>query len=382
MLNLLLLFCSVASAVSSLSGSASFGYYRDDQQNAHVPLVYSFSYSAIHTHGVETSLDFFLNNDFTVNQWQVNASQALVLIPLSQKTKSRVQLGRQLFLEGFDLSLLDGLQAPLYWSSTGGLWLYGGNARVLDLHDSTSSTISGFSIFQEVLDFNTRLGYNLSGKYAYGNLSKAFDSIPTSPSFLTKHEWDQNTNSWTQSFNEIQFSIFALSHSLRNPRKLTSNANTFVYYVLAQSAQETSQASARFDLTNNVSVQAFTRWLRYKSGAQMEMAYQQELMLSIQLNEKNILSPVFGHILGYGGELWDTGFLLQSQITEKTSLRNEVSAAYLNKVNNILGWAYQVRSGVNYELADRWLSSVWVEAERNHLFIFDARILANVTYFN
>ncbi|MBK9294993.1 MAG: hypothetical protein IPM57_11240 [Oligoflexia bacterium] len=383
---LISLLCSQSLAISSINSTASFGYFRDEQQNAHVPLIYSFNYVGLDANGNQAYLDFFVNNDFMQSQWQVNASQASLVFPLSKKTKSRVQLGRQLFLEGFDLYLLDGIQLPLYWSATGGVWFYGGNLKVLDLLDSTSSTLAGLSVFEQLYNFNLRAGYT-NKQFGFGSISKVFDDIVFSPFILTKQEYDQNSNSWSQSLNELGLSLtndfyLTLTHSLRNPRTLSSNANNFVYYVLSQSAQEMYQAGIQYNIFTNLDLQLLSRTLRYKTGTQMESAYQQEFSLSWAINTKNILSPVLGHILGYGGELWDTGVLLKSELSEKTSLKNELSAAYLNKVNNITGWAYQVRSGINYELAYRWLSSVWVEVERNHLFIFDARILASVTYFN
>src|ERR1039457_3374202 len=163
-LNTLILLCSAigillpfgqASAVVSVSTSGTMGYYRDSNQQGHLPLYYNISYSGTHTNGAESSLDLILNNDFTQNNWSVIPSQVMIVYPLSDGfspwRRSRVQIGRQFFTEGFDISLLDGIQLPVYWSQSGGLWFYGGNTHVMDLQDFGSTPLVGGSVFEEIL---------------------------------------------------------------------------------------------------------------------------------------------------------------------------------------------------------------------------------------
>ena len=398
LVGLVALSASSSFAFATFNTSASTGYYRDDQQNPHLPLIYSFSYNGVTSKRVETSVDFFMSNDFYQNQWSVTPSQAMVVVPLSEGLSdapyksSRVQLGRQLFLDGFDISILDGLQLPIYWSRHGGFWLYGGNAHVLDLLDSTAAPLAGGSIFQEVEGFQLRGGYGarqnqLTERYSYGSVMRNFENIWLSPTLLSKLEYDLNNNSWSQSLNQLQLNprsdvSLSLSHSNLKPRKLTTDQNQFVYYILSQSAQETEQLSLQFQATQEISMQAFGRIMRFNTDLQMETANQQEISLTWILSRYNNITPVVGHIQGYGGELLDTGVRLKSNISELTTLTNELSAAYLSKINNIVGWAYQIRSGLSYNLGARWVSTAWLELERNHLFLIDARVVANVTYFN
>ncbi|MBI2646111.1 MAG: hypothetical protein HYW85_03635, partial [Deltaproteobacteria bacterium] len=119
-------------AMTSSQTTLSSGFYRDATQRAHMP-VYLY-WNGIHTSnkGIETWVDLGVNNTVVFDAWKFYLYGATVSLPFSSGfedapyRKTQIQLGRQLYLEGFEVGLLDGVQFPFYWSSSGGGRLLGG----------------------------------------------------------------------------------------------------------------------------------------------------------------------------------------------------------------------------------------------------------------
>lgn len=392
-----LLFCvQEAHGTISISTSATMGYYRDSANQGHVPLYYNLGYSGEHGDGVESSFDLILNNDFSDNNWSVIPSQALLVYPLSKgfsaTRRSRIQIGRQFFAEGFDLCLLDGAQLPIYWSKGGGLWFYGGNSHVMDLLDPGSSPLAGGTVFQEILGTEVKLGYSgrgnsLSERVYSGSLFRQWDDFFLSPQLIVKGELSDSTGQVSQSLEELllspadNFSV-SFGYSLRQPRPIHPNQSLFLYRVIALSAQQTGELSANWQMTKDLSLQALGRLLQYNSGYQTENGSQFEGSISWLMTPHQSVSPFFDHIRSYGGELWDSGLLYKFKASDTTDYRLETAAAYFNKVNNIIGWAYDLRTGLNFQLASRLSAMTWIELESNPLYEFDGRVIANVTFFD
>ena len=124
-----------ASASVSLKSTLSTGYYRDAEQDSHVPAYLYWNFNHVAKNGIETFLNVGLNNAVMEDLWRIYVYEAMLSFPIWQGFEdapyrtSRLQVGRQLFYEGFELSLLDGLQLPFYWSQTGGMTLAAGSAN-------------------------------------------------------------------------------------------------------------------------------------------------------------------------------------------------------------------------------------------------------------
>lgn len=381
--------------MATFSTTGSLGVYRDDNEQSHYPMYYSFSYSGFHSNGIESRVDMIMNNDFSINEWHVMPSQAQVIVPLTQGyvsapyRQTRIEAGRSLFAEGFDLALLDGAKVPFYWSEKGGGTLYGGWARTLDLYEDASSPISGLSLFQDVYGYFLKAGLSahregFDQKYIDSLVFKQWD-VWLSPAAMYKLETDVVTG-FNQSLTELtltpmdSFSV-TLQHSLRNPRRVAENEDVFLYKILATSPVEVVQGAFNLEITEALDWQVILSNMRYKSGALYSNGDEQETNLQWRINSRQSLSPVFRHLKSYGGELWDSGLNYQVMMTDRTRLKLDLAAAYFNKINGIHAWAYQARNGIEFLLGPNFSTMTWVEVERNHLYAFDARVYANVTYF-
>lgn len=388
---------SQARAVVSLSTSATAGYYRDSRQDAHIPLFTQLSYTGLHAGGIESHLDLSLNNDFYENVWKAYPTQASIVFPISggfreaPYRKSRVQLGRQLLAESFDLVLFDGAQAPIYWSSSGGIWPYAGTAHVLDSSEPVGFTLMGVSAFQDVLGFRFRGGYSSGGKNfdsqtAYGSLFAVGETLPLTPQFLIKGEWDVAETEFHQGLADLDLTLaeglsVSARHSHRKPRRIHIEDNYFLFRALAFSPVEMQQAGAALDFSDSVRLELLYNHLRFRAGQTQELGDQQAATLTWQLSPRTSLIPTFHHTDGYGGELWDGGMRLRTALSDFSTLQSEVSAANFDRINRISGWAYQTRNGMEWELGPRLTTGAWVEFERNHLYDFDARIFGNVAFY-
>lgn len=400
----MLLFCGVclaprpAFALFSLYSKTTLGFYRDSDQRAHYPLYYGFHFTGVHAGEAETQADLSLSNDLSGTDWKILPSQLLVSIPLADSfaeapyRRTRLQLGRQFFAESFELTLLDGVQVPFYWTASSGCLIYGGSLRTTDLVDTWSTPLGGVTVFSEVLGAKARAGLSARGtgfaeQAVYASVLRPFATVPLSPTVLVKGEMTPGNEGGSQFLGELQFVpadgfVAGLSHSIRSPKRTSSGTQQTLYQMLASSAQRTEQVWLNWEPAPSWNVQALVRSLGYNSGFREETGSQQELSLTWTLDASQAISPVFGHLSGYGGELWDAGVRYQRKVSERFEFLTELSAARLDKINAIQGWAYQLRGNVHFIPAQRMATDLWVEVDRNPLFDFDARVIGSVTFFH
>ena len=68
-------------------------------------------------------------------------------------------------------------------------------------------------------------------------------------------------------------------------------------------------------------------------------------------------------------------------LTHTITFETEADVAHIDKINGINGWAYHDRSGFDFSPLPQLLTRALVEFESNHIFSFDARLAAYVSYF-
>src|SRR3989338_3807445 len=123
---LLLLVPPSGLAMTSSQTTLSSGFYRDATQQSHMPIYLYWNGTHTSDKGIETFIDLGVNNTVVLDAWEFYVYGATVSVPLASGfeeapyRKSQLQLGRQLYLEGFEVGLLDGAQLPFYFSSSGG----------------------------------------------------------------------------------------------------------------------------------------------------------------------------------------------------------------------------------------------------------------------
>lgn len=389
---------SSAEALTTLQTSTSVGFYRDYRQSAHYPVYHTWSMHGFYDSGVETSFDFLLNNDFAVNQWTFFPTHAEISAPIgrrwSPERQSRVRLGRQLFTEGFDLSLLDGVQAPIYWSTTGGVMPFAGALKSPDMDQPNESNapIVGFAVWERVFDFQIRAGYtareqDLANRYVHAGLVRQWDSWLWSPQILLKEEWHADDLTFNQSSSELSLALspsldFRVGYANLQPRPLSPNqASNFVYRYFAISPTELVNGDFTWQVGTASKISLGAQRAFYNSGFQNEVADRQDLGASFEIAQGQWLAPSFTHMTTYGGQIHDLGLRYTIDLSTNSGCNLEYDFAYVDKVNGIHGWVQHARTSYETRIASRAKAMFSLEAERNHYFEFDVRTMAYVTNY-
>lgn len=393
----LFLSCYVE-AYTSFESSLEFGYYRDIQKKAHGPLLYRMSYLGFHEGSQQSEIEVSLYNDFGVNQWRPILSKALYIYPLDQGfesepyRKSRIQVGRQLLTEGFDFYLLDGVTMPYYLRRDLSIQFFLGQTQDMDLSEALFDAIYGVGVTKQYSDFMLKASSYSKGDLPLGSylMTQAqweLAGVGFHPLLLSKWEWDFKNSFAPQSLNGIDLTIneglfVYLQHSHRNPRSvLSSRPDIYIYEDFAKSYSENKEIGFKKNIHTDLQVQGLMRELRFKSGREFETGTQEEVYFNYMISSQSLLTPSLSHFRSPGGELWDVSLEFQTQPTDLTKWYSDLSIAYMNKINQIQSWLYQVRSGYEARVGRRWTAGLWGELERNHIFTFDARIKGNAVYF-
>ena len=394
-----LLTCSSAQAWVSFTGNGTLGFYRDIDQRPHYPVYYTMGYSGQYGTRVETNASLGLSREFPDGTWRFVPALATVDVQLNSgaEWRSRARLGRQFWIEGFDVALLDGARAPFRWSATGEVAAYGGILRGLDLRDSTSAPILGVSVHEQVAQVSLHGGFSgrgdsLTQKRIQAGASRGFDEWPGQPLVAAQGEWGIEGQGLQQSAIELTVTpvenlSVSLGHSERLPNVFVRTESLSVYSYFASSAQRTEQVLLAWSRSaqSEFRIQAMGRAFAYSMGTSSARGDQEELSASFPISQGRpsfgYLSPIVGRISGYGGELWDLGLGYHRPITDSIWLRCEAAVAHLSKINSITGWAYHLKNEIQLQLSERASLALWVELERNHRFDFDSRAIASVTFF-
>ena len=125
-------------AVTTSETTISGGYYSDIAKKLHSTVYLDWEFSNIQENGLETFSMIGLQNDFYDNDWMLKPYLLYLTYPLSvgyedrPSYKSKIQVGRQLLTEGFEIEILDGIYLPYYLSHDLKVWLYGGVVHIPD----------------------------------------------------------------------------------------------------------------------------------------------------------------------------------------------------------------------------------------------------------
>lgn len=348
--------------------------------------------------GVETTVDLNLNNDINQNQWGLFPIQAYVTVPLSKPPQllayhqSRVQFGRQLLTEGFELAILDGVQVPYYWSPSGGVWFFAGGDHVLEDNElNFVAQIYGASVFEEFAGVMAKAGYvekNQTGanqNLVHGQLMRGFD-LPLSPVFLLKGQLDMaDLSRANQAITELQLTpsnqtALIFNYNVRDVNQLYYGNEATIYHLFAITPVKSYDASLSWSPSWNTSIGTTFKHLTYLSQAGNELAYEASLY-SIHRFRYSSLSPIVSFIYSYGLPTYDFGGKYKISINNTVAFETEADVAKIDKINGINGWAYHDRSGFDFSPLPQLLAKTLLELESNSIFSFDARVALYVSYF-
>ncbi|MBL6988611.1 MAG: hypothetical protein ISR65_02490 [Bacteriovoracaceae bacterium] len=405
LLSIFVLLPRFAYAIISVQTTASSGYYKDINQQEHVSMFLNWRVNHIHQSGIETVLDFGLDNNFIRDKWAIYPYQLYVTYPLSNGFahapfyRSRIQLGRQLLTEGFELDVIDGAVIPYYFTPEFGIKIFAGGVHIPEETNLTfEDQIYGTSIFLKKWDTLIRFGpiikqSKVNGGYngtyqAFLSLAKTWDHLYLSPTLLLKDQWDIEYVKHDQALAELQLSrkrnFLALSYTSRRLESNFLKDRSFIFKLFSISAGKTASISYLYDwpIQDNVRLQINAKAMKvdYISPKGEETGDKEELSANLWFDKINI-APVITRISSYGGELWDFGCVFKYAFNPEMVLRVEGDALWVDKINGIKGWAYNVRSGLDFDILPRFRTNLLVEVQRNHLFEFDVRAIAYVTHF-
>ncbi len=398
---LLLLVSPVGFSFTSSQTTLSSGFYRDSTQQSHMP-VYLY-WNAAHTseNGIETFIDFGVNNTVVLDAWKFYVYEATLSFPLASGfedapyRKSQIQLGRQLYLEGFEIGLLDGVQLPFYWSSSGGGRLLGGGLHTLESRKvDFSSQIYGLTLHETLLGIEAKGGYifNKKGGESFhlplASLKKTWEGAPLTPTFFVKGQWEVGNlshPSFDQGAGELLLQPFStvlwtngILYQERN-RMLNSDGE-FLYGLFATSPQKTFYTSLAWSPFKTFTIETAFKGMRYDSQTKRQSAEQESIFLSWVYEDFSVGFPL-SHLHSYGGQVLRGGAEFKKFLNRWTKLRLEADVADIRKLNGISAFAYHGRGGIDFRFSPKILVSALSEVERNHLFEMDARAIVYVSHY-
>lgn len=355
----------------------------------------SLKASSLFSGGWEADFDLILNNDLAFSNWKFMSSHAMLSIPVGSTEgfpfgRSRVQVGRQLFLGPFEFALLDGVQAPLFLSKTSGIKFASGWLHPTDLSEPLGIPVVGAEFWENFFGFDTRVGLlgreaGLTERTIWGSLYREFSSWTWAPGLLLKGEidpWQGNPQSLVEiTVNPFNGLFLSGAFSYRKPRRVLANENFFLYSMLAQTSQRTWETTARYQIFEDWELSGGARWLFYGSGYSNESGNQQDLTLTWTRPSFRLSVPSFTHTQSFGGDLYDVGASYWLALTDHWALDSQAAVARYSKINGISGWAAHARAGLEWQTTRKLAMTLWGELERNHQFNLDARAIFNVRYF-
>lgn len=386
-------------AFTNIQTSTSVGLFNDYKKTRHYQIFHSWSIKGFYSNGAESSLEFYLNNDFSQNQWSVYPTQANLRFPifnseLNSSTRSEVRLGRQLYTEGFDLAILDGVQIPMWWSAHGGLMPIFGYLRSTDFDqaETDSRPLVGLVLWDSFKDISVRAGatarqQDLKNKNIFASAQYQFENLIWLPAIFARGEWLAETMDFNQSSSELMLHFSdsldgRIAYANLDPRPINELSEAqYVYRLFSISPTETVMSDLTWAKSDDVVLTASVENSFYNSGFQDETANSQSLTLDYQLASGHWISPSATVMKSYGGEVKDFGIRYTSDLSTTTKLVSEFDVAYLKKINQIEGWAQHLRNTFETHIWDRAKVGFAVELERNHYYIFDARAQVYVTNY-
>ena len=203
LMGLFILYPNKIDALTTFQTTLSSGYYKNIEQADNITLFYNLKLNELHSTGVETFIEMDLNNHFIEDKWKVYPYQFYVTVPFNNGFdsapfhNSRIQIGRQLLTEGFEINILNGLVYRNYWTPDLGIVFFGGSLDTLGNNKiSTTDQITGSSFFFKKWDSNFQLGplmkKNESESRYFGNLSfmRSWNFLPLTPLLMLKGQWD------------------------------------------------------------------------------------------------------------------------------------------------------------------------------------------------
>lgn len=386
-------------ALVSLKSTVSTGFYRDAEQEAHTPTYFYWDFSHATQNKIETFLNFGVNNAVMEDWWRIYVYQAMLSIPLWQGFEeapyraSRLQVGRQLFFEGFELGLLDGLQAPLYWSKSGGVTLAAGGINAVNTHKiKFDSQIYGGTVHETFWGALWKAGYflNTQVRNAEQNLIessvlKTWNHFFWHPMVFLRGQLNLPLTPWYQGAAELQWvpletMTLNISSEVLRPNRIIPEDETFIYRMFATSTEKSYRFSTAWRPQKEFQTELGYRYITFESQAGDEDAHRIDYSVDTIISDFNVGGYV-GYVTSYGGEVTHGGIKTLKSLGHTAKVRLEGSAAWIDKINQIQGWAYHGRGGMDFRLASRFIVSALAEIERNHLFDIDARAVFYVSHY-
>ncbi|HAR42976.1 MAG TPA: hypothetical protein DCS07_10170 [Bdellovibrionales bacterium] len=400
-----------ANALISSEATLSGGYYQDSSERSQTPVFFYWNLNHTAANGIETYFDLGANNNLLENRWGFYLYQGYFTIPFSSgfetapSKKSRIQLGRQLLTEGFEMDILDGVQVPFYWSENGGVNLHGGASYFMqqDRYD-THSQIYGATAHQKLFGGMWKGGYlhktksfdtpaiptapSFNENYAHASVMYSFERLPFHPFLLAKSQWNLQSRTYDQGYGELSFyprdSVsFGATYSKRQPSALDALDTLLVFRIFSISPVFSTGGFITFTPKEDLRFQANLRHSLYSSPAGAESGDEQELTAT-WLHGRATWIPGVAHVKSYGGEFWEPSLTFRFDFTNTASLRVQGAIADIKKINGIQAKAYSGRAGMDFRplptLAPRLSALVLGEAESNHIFKVDGRVIAFLSY--
>ena len=387
-------------ALLSSEVSLSGGYYQTYSGQNRYPVFFYWNLSDQFFKGYDFYFDVGINNNLVDNTWGFYAYQAFINIPIGQGfeeapyRRSRIQLGRQLLTEGFEFSLLDGIYAPYYWNATGGATVFAGANYALGSNLSDfSSKIAGAVLHQDVLQLHLKGGLISKNKigqgsshFAFASLNQDFENTWSKPSFAVKGQYNLSQRSLDQGLASLEFSLSKYltlgGNWTQRGRNALDPADVFtIYRLFALSTVRSASAYATLKLGDDTRLSYTDRSAFYDTPGGNQTGREQELSAS-WLNARTTINPSLVHIGSYGGDYYGATLGMRMELKDRVSgIRGNVGAAKITKLNSMDSWAYDFQLGLEYKLASKVMALGMLEIQRNHIYEFDARMIAYLSYF-
>ncbi|PIP93367.1 MAG: hypothetical protein COW00_20355 [Bdellovibrio sp. CG12_big_fil_rev_8_21_14_0_65_39_13] len=388
-ISLILNLFNGAHAYVSSQTTFSTGAYRDYAEKNQFLTTLDWQFSSLHIGGSEFYSDLGINNNLERGEWNLYPQQLHLTLPLFQ---AKVKVGRQVWSEALDYSLMDGivLAVPIHHHLK--FVSYAGGLTHLEQTNEliTNEQVYGGTLKWSQEQFRLNVGQlaryqdNKSTSVGY---AQALYSIPDFYQSLLLGEMRFNqsrgrSEKWTAMIETHPFEKLASSYTYLGTRPdLSMPTKQSIWYRLTSSStQSAHQFNQSLQITKEHGLTLSLRRILFTSRTKEERGSKAELAWDWIVLDRR-LDTHLTYLKSFGGEMVSLGLNGSQFMTTSWSINSGVEVSDFKKINGISTHAYELRTGLKKSWSRSFETQLSMEFERNHYYALDMRAMLYVSHF-
>lgn len=387
--SLILNLFNCAHAYVSSQTTISSGAYRDYAENGQFLATLDWQFSSLNLGGSEFYSDLGINNNLQRGDWILYPQQLHLTLPLFQ---AKLKIGRQIFGEALDYSLMDGaiISAPLMINTK--IVAYAGALTHLE---QTNEFVSDEQVYGTTLKWapnNFQLNVGQMARYQQNKstsvgYTQALYSFPNFNQSLILGEVRFNQSKsifekWTAMLETHPTSDFSMSYTFLGTRPdLSMPVKQSTWFRLTSSSTQTAHHFVQtLRINQDHSLALGLKRILFKSKTKDEKGSEASLSWDWGSLYRR-LDTHLSFLKSFGGEILGIGVTGTQYLSTSWSAHSGIEISDYKKINGISTQAYEVRTGIKKSWSRSLESQLTMEIERNHYYALDMRAMLYVTHF-